>query len=55
MVNPVAKMKIDIPQLNENLVDAAVRFVEDRITEYNVETTGILDGRVLSFFIRDER
>jgi GNAT superfamily N-acetyltransferase len=48
-------MKIDIPSVDDNPPDADVRFLEDRITEYNVETTGITDGRILSFFIRDER
>ena len=47
-------MKIDIPSVTDNPSDADVRFLEDRITEYNVETTGITDGRILSFFIRDE-
>ena len=34
-------MKIDIPLVNENPSDADLRFLEDRINEYNVETTGI--------------
>jgi GNAT superfamily N-acetyltransferase len=48
-------MKIVIPPVNENPADADVQFLDDRINEYNVETTGITDGRVLSFIIRDER
>lgn len=47
-------MKIDIPSVNDNPADADVRFLEDRITEYNIETTGITDGRILSIFVRDE-
>jgi GNAT superfamily N-acetyltransferase len=48
-------MKIDIPPVNENPADSDIRFLDDRINEYNVEATGIADGRILSFFIRDER
>ena len=48
-------MTIGIPPVDESPDDADVHFLEDRINEYNVETTGITDGRVVSFFIRDER
>ena len=48
-------MKIDIPPVNDNTAQSDVHFLEDRINEYNVETTGITDGRILSFFIRDGR
>ena len=48
-------MKIDIPLVNDNPADADVHFLDDRINEYNVETTGITDGRILSFFLRDGR
>jgi GNAT superfamily N-acetyltransferase len=48
-------MKIHIPPVNENPADSDVHFLDDRINEYNVETTGITDGRILSFFIRDQR
>jgi GNAT superfamily N-acetyltransferase len=48
-------MKIDLPPVNVSPADADVHFLEDRIDEYNVETTGITDGAILSFFIRDER
>lgn len=34
-------MKIDIPFVNANPSDADLHFLEDRINEYNVETTGI--------------
>jgi len=47
-------MKIDFPPVNENPADSDLHFLEDRITEYNVAITGITDGRILSFFIRDE-
>jgi putative heme degradation protein len=30
-------------------------FLEDHINEYNVNTTKIGDGRIMSFFLRDER
>jgi ribosomal protein S18 acetylase RimI-like enzyme len=46
-------MKIDIPAVEENPSDGDVHFLEDRINEYNFEATGIRDGRVLSFFLRD--
>ena len=45
-------MNIHIPRVNYTPPDADVRFLEDRIAEYNVETTGITDGRIISFFIR---
>jgi ribosomal protein S18 acetylase RimI-like enzyme len=48
-------MKIELPSVNENPTDAEVHFLDDRINEYNVETTGIGDGRILSFLIRDDR
>jgi ribosomal protein S18 acetylase RimI-like enzyme len=47
-------VKIDIPAVEENPSDGDVHFLEDRINEYNFETTGIRDGRVASFFLRDE-
>ncbi len=31
-----------------------VQFLEDRLTEFNFETTGITDGRLLASFPRDE-
>lgn len=48
-------MKIEIPPVEDNPSENDVRFLEDRINEYNVHTTGITDGRTLSFFIRDDR
>lgn len=48
-------MEIGIPPVNETPDDADVRFLDDRINEYNFETTGITDGRIVSFFVRDER
>ncbi len=35
-----------------NLSD--VQFLDDRITEFNFETTGIYDGRELAILVRDE-
>ncbi len=32
-----------------------VRFLEDRINEYNYEATGITDGLEIAIFIRDEK
>jgi GNAT superfamily N-acetyltransferase len=48
-------MKTEIPLVEENPDDADVRLLDDRINEYNFETTGITDGRIVSFFVRDER
>jgi GNAT superfamily N-acetyltransferase len=31
-----------------------VKFLEDRIIDYNMEQTGIRDGRLLAIFVRDE-
>ena len=48
-------MKIRLPSIDENPSDSDFHFLEDRINEYNVETTGIADGRILSWLVRDER
>lgn len=32
-----------------------IQFLEDRIYEYNVEKTGITDGRLMAIFLRDEQ
>jgi GNAT superfamily N-acetyltransferase len=43
------------PLTLENRPDPdAVRFLEDRINEFNVEATGIRDGGVLAHFVRGE-
>jgi hypothetical protein len=47
-------MKIDIPPADNNPSDADVYFLEDQINQYNVETTKIDDGRIMSFLLRDE-
>ena len=47
-------MSVSIPPIDENPADSDVHFLDDRINEYNVERTGIADGRVLSFFVRDD-
>ncbi len=46
-------MKIGVTAVEENPSDGDVHFLDDRINECNFETTGIRDGRVLSFFLRD--
>ena len=48
-------MTIDIPDVDENPRDGDVHFLEDEINRYNADTTGISDGRIISFFVRDER
>ena len=47
-------MNISIPPLDENPSDSDVHFLDDRINEYNVTRTGIADGKILSYFMRDE-
>ena len=41
--------------MDENPSDADVHFLEDQINTYNFVTTGITDGRIISFIIRDDR
>ena len=48
------KIKIKIPPVNQNPSDHDVRFLEDRVTEYNVQRTGIKDGKTLSYLVREE-
>jgi hypothetical protein len=48
-------MSIKIPSVDENPPDADVHFLEEHINEYNVETTKIGDGRIMSFLLRNER
>jgi ribosomal protein S18 acetylase RimI-like enzyme len=48
-------MIIKIPSVDENPPDADVHFLEEHINEYNVETTKIGDGRIMSFLLRNER
>ena len=48
-------MDIKIPPVDENPPDADVHFLEGQINQYNVETTKIVDGRLVSFLLRDER
>ena len=47
-------MNLNISPLDENPSDSDVHFLDDRINEYNVERTGITDGKILSYFVRDE-
>jgi ribosomal protein S18 acetylase RimI-like enzyme len=47
-------MKIELPASDENPADADVHFLDDRINEYNFETTGITDGRIISYLVRDD-
>lgn len=43
------------PQLSaEDPTAADVEFLEERLYEFNCAATGILDGRGLGFFVRDE-
>jgi ribosomal protein S18 acetylase RimI-like enzyme len=46
-------MKIELPPIDENPPDADVHFLDDRINDFNVETTGITDGKIISYFVRD--
>jgi ribosomal protein S18 acetylase RimI-like enzyme len=47
-------MKINLPTIDDNPADADVHFLDDRINEYNFETTGITDGRAVSYLLRDD-
>jgi len=47
-------VKIDIPPVDEDPSYSDIHFLDDRINEYNVERTGITDGKILSYFVRDE-
>ena len=47
-------MSRPLPPINSNPTPSDVQFLEDRINEYNFETTGINDGELLSCFVRDE-
>ncbi len=46
--------KIPIPPVDEHLPDSDLHFLEDRINEYNVQQTGIRDGRILSYLVREQ-
>ena len=46
-------MSINIPPVDEDPSDADVHFLEDHINQYNVETTKIGDGRIISFLFRN--
>lgn len=48
-------MDIQLPPVNEDPRDADIHFLEDQINDYNLATMGVADGRILSFFVRDER
>ena len=48
-------MGIKIPPVDENPSDADVHFLENHINEYNVETTEVGDGRIMSLVLREER
>jgi GNAT superfamily N-acetyltransferase len=43
---------VEDPELGEPS-DAEVRFLEDRLYEFNVSATGLADGRGLGAFVRD--
>ena len=47
-------INIDIPPVDEDPSDSDIHFLDDRINEYNVERTGIKDGKILSYFVRDK-
>jgi hypothetical protein len=48
-------MEIVLPKLDDNPSDRDVYFLDDRIKEFNEPATGITDGRLVSWFLRDER
>ena len=42
-------MTFNIPAADHNPSDADIHFLDDQINRYNVQATGITDGRVMSF------
>jgi GNAT superfamily N-acetyltransferase len=47
-------MELPIPDAQSDPRPEDVRFIEDRLYDYNVEQTGRADGQWLSIFVRDE-
>ncbi len=47
-------MELPIPQFESEPRPEDVRFLEDQLYSYNVEQTGLNDGRWLTVFVRDE-
>jgi GNAT superfamily N-acetyltransferase len=47
-------MDLPIPRVETELKPEDVRFIEDRLYDYNVEQTGLADGRWLTIFVRDD-
>jgi GNAT superfamily N-acetyltransferase len=47
-------MDLPIPPVETELNPEDVRFIEDRLYDYNVEQTGLADGRWLTIFVRDD-
>jgi ribosomal protein S18 acetylase RimI-like enzyme len=45
---------MELPPVDDNPADRDVHFLDDRINQYNEAVTGIADGRILSWFVRDE-
>jgi GNAT superfamily N-acetyltransferase len=46
--------ELDRAGLHEGASDAAVRFLEEQVDEFNMATTGFRDARNLALFLRDE-
>jgi GNAT superfamily N-acetyltransferase len=47
-------MDLPFPQFESEPAPADVRFLEDQLYAYNVEQTGVDDGRWLTVFVRDD-
>ena len=47
-------MDLPIPRVEIEPRPEDIRFLEDRLYDYNVERTGLSDGQWLTFFVRDE-
>jgi GNAT superfamily N-acetyltransferase len=45
---------LPIPRIETEPTPEDVRFLEDRLYDYNVERTGLNDGQWLTFFVRDD-
>ena len=47
-------MNVIIPPVDDNPSDCDIHFLGDRRNDNNIERTGITDGKILSYFARDE-
>jgi len=51
----IAASDMPKPQIEVEPAPGDIRFLEDRLYDYNVEQTGFDDGKWLSIFVRDDK